>query len=58
MRYLGKIIRWIPDTFPPNYSRKYTFPSESTDMALRLRSAVRSGTTDEGSGFEPDRPKK
>ena len=41
MRYLGKMIRWIPDTFPLNYSRKY----------LRLRSAVRSGTTDEGSGF-------
>ena len=48
MRCLGKIIRWIPDTFPPNYSytlleeahkvlqaaafRKYTFPSETAEL--------------------------
>jgi hypothetical protein len=26
-----KLFIWIPDTFPLNYSRKYTFPSESTE---------------------------
>jgi hypothetical protein len=40
--FLPAVVCWIPDTFPLNYT--YTFLRKVPNMALRLRSTVRSGT--------------